>query len=191
MFYWKLWRLRYQLRSKDWRVANAAAEALVNIGDARAFDSLVAVLRDKDENVRQVAAEALGKIGDARAVEPLVAALRDKDGEVREKAEEALRKIGSTHAVILIAMALRDQNWEVSRGIWVLQKLLEQTSEGMPENSLRAVATLNDTVSGIKFSWSPPVCERSGYWSGEQDEVECSHIRQLARQELIRRGLEA
>jgi HEAT repeat protein len=70
--------------SKNQEVQRQAAEALGQVGDARAVEPLVVTLQDPYSTVRlQVAAaESLGKIGDGRAVEPLVAALKHPRGEV-------------------------------------------------------------------------------------------------------------
>ena len=70
-----------------------AAEALGEIGDARAVEPLILALKDEYWEVRRRAAEALGEIGDARAVEPLKKALNDESRGVREAARDALEKI--------------------------------------------------------------------------------------------------
>jgi len=66
-----------------------AAEALGQIGDARAVEPLVEAI-DEDLLGCSAAALALGQIGDARAVEPLVAALRDKNSSVQQAVAKAL-----------------------------------------------------------------------------------------------------
>src|SRR5450759_2332909 len=72
---------------KDPAVRRAAAEALGQIGDARAVEPLIAALKDESWGVRRAAAEALGQIGDARAAEPLIAALKDPYADVRNAAD--------------------------------------------------------------------------------------------------------
>jgi HEAT repeat protein len=57
---------------KDALVRIAAAEALGNIGDARAVDGLVLALKDEDANVRSSAETALGKIGGEQTLGKLV-----------------------------------------------------------------------------------------------------------------------
>jgi HEAT repeat protein len=79
---------------KDDFVRRKAAEALGQVGDARAVGPLMAALQDSKAYVRKAAAGALGQIGDARAVEPLVAALNDRDRNVRSVAGHALDKMG-------------------------------------------------------------------------------------------------
>lgn len=56
----------------------AAAKALGESKESRAFDVLVAALDDYDQKVRDEAAHALGKLEDNRAVAPLTLALRDE-----------------------------------------------------------------------------------------------------------------
>jgi len=98
---------------KDSLVQEDAAEALGEIGDARAIESLIAVLKDKEQKVRKAATEALGKIGEP-AVESLIAALKDKEQKVRKAATEALGKIGEPAVESLIA-ALKDKEQKVRK----------------------------------------------------------------------------
>ena len=69
---------------------NAAIEALGNIGDCHAVESLISVLKDKDNKLKFSAIEALRKIGDKRAVKPLIETLKDKDSTICLSAAEAL-----------------------------------------------------------------------------------------------------
>ena len=66
-----------------------AADALGEIGDARAFETLITSLSDENLEVRRSAAYTLGKIGEP-AVEPLLALLSDEYPEVRRSAADAL-----------------------------------------------------------------------------------------------------
>src|SRR4030043_126453 len=66
------------LKDKDESVRRLAAEALGEIGDARAVEPLIQALKDKDTWLRWCSAEALGEIGDARAVAPLIQALKEQ-----------------------------------------------------------------------------------------------------------------
>ena len=69
-----------------------AAEALGELGDARAVEPLIRVLGNNPS-----AARALGEIGDERAVEPLITALENE--YVRDAAKEALKKLGHEEEV--------------------------------------------------------------------------------------------
>lgn len=86
-----------------------AAEALGEIGDARAVEALIAALREKMPQ----AAEALGKIGDARAVEPLIAVLQSERADLRKTAMQALGRIGDARAIEPVVVLLQDRNKEV------------------------------------------------------------------------------
>jgi HEAT repeat protein len=127
---------------KDWRVREAAASALGEIGDARAMEPLIAALKDHDSDVRQGAAGALDmmdwqpdqsengatywvakgewsrcvRIGEA-AVKPLIAALKGGGLEAREDAAETLGQLGEP-AVEPLIIALRDDD-EVVREVVV------------------------------------------------------------------------
>src|SRR5664280_1165637 len=101
--------LRYQ---KDTTVPGAAADALGQIGDARAVDPLIAALKSGGWGMRTAAAGALGQIG-APAVEPLVAALTDRAGDVRTAAARALAQIGDARAVEPLVAALTDRDGDV------------------------------------------------------------------------------
>jgi HEAT repeat protein len=84
---------------KDEFDRKGAVIALVEIGDERAVEPLIATLRNEDGDVREAAAEALGKIGDERAVEPLKQALKDKSKDVQIWAAFGLYKLGDTQKI--------------------------------------------------------------------------------------------
>jgi HEAT repeat protein len=86
----------------------SAAQALGEIGDARAVEPLIAAL--KEENAKVAAADALGQIGDPRAVEPLIAALKDLSGSTRGNIAQALGLIDDPRAVEPLIAALKEQN---------------------------------------------------------------------------------
>jgi len=83
---------------KNTAVRRAAAQALGEIGDARAVEPLIAAL--SEEGLCQAAVEALGKIGDARAVEPLIGILDKISFSLESGAvARALGDIGDPRAV--------------------------------------------------------------------------------------------
>lgn len=96
--------LLYSLNGKgeNYKVRLAAAEALGNIGDNNAVDSLINIVKDEEEKsvyVRESAATALGMIGDMRAIEPFLSILEskrsfaDKFTFLKERVLEALGKL--------------------------------------------------------------------------------------------------
>src|SRR5260221_10272356 len=78
--------------SKNQEVQRQAAEALGQVGDARAVEPLVVTLQDPNSTVplQLAAAESLGKIGDRRAVQTLFAALKHPHGQAPQAARAPL-----------------------------------------------------------------------------------------------------
>ncbi len=97
------------LGARDRHKAAAAAHALGEIGDARAVESLLAVIQERETSyaVQLSAADALGQIGNVRAVQPLIAMLEDeKTPNLRAAVARALGQIGDARAVDSLRTAL-------------------------------------------------------------------------------------
>ncbi len=138
-------------------VCKRAAEALVEIGDARAVEPLImALLQDSRWYVRRSAAKVLGALGDARAVQPLIAALRDSEGDVRFRAVVALWQIG-TPAVEPLITTLRDRAKDVrasaasilgligdARGVEPLLTTLHDRNKLVREKAADALGLIGD-----------------------------------------------
>jgi HEAT repeat protein len=108
------------LEKGNWGVCKSAAEALGEIGDARAVGALIKVLSHEDSDVGQNAIIALGDIGDERAVESLIKAL----GEGNSYAAWALGEIGDEHAVEPLIKALGEGRVRVRRNAaWALGEI--------------------------------------------------------------------
>jgi HEAT repeat protein len=102
--------LIFALKSKDPAVQYDAAEALGELGDARAVEPLITALKnDELSGVRWKAAEALSKIG-TPSVDALIGALRHHDDDVRWKAAIALGEIGDSRAVEPLIGLLCDED---------------------------------------------------------------------------------
>jgi hypothetical protein len=96
------------LQDEEKDIRSDAADALGEIGDINAVESLVTLLlEDEDYSVRSAAAQALGAIGDVSAVSPLSQALFDEDNaNVRKAIAKALGEIGDASAVEPLCRAL-------------------------------------------------------------------------------------
>ena len=84
-------------KSADTRTRRRSAQALGQIGDARAVDILVKAAADSDPHVRQNSVLALGWIGDKKAVEPLINVARNAAAETggdRQVLICAIRSLG-------------------------------------------------------------------------------------------------
>lgn len=201
------------LQRGTWALRQAAAEALPSLKWQPKDDkqnvllALVEALTDKVSSVRAAAAKAIGKIGDTQAHEQLMVALKDSSQDVREAAASALNKLGwrppDDTQRILQAIALRKWQEVVAMGNAALEMLvtliksgdhlredaakaiiviLEQSAKNITNANLRAVIDINDVrraktrdSCGIEYS----------YWVYDFDGAQ---LRQIARQELIRRG---
>ncbi len=97
------------LRDDNRDVRLAAAMALGELRDRRAFEPLIVILKDEDWAMRHGAARALGNLGDPGAVELLIATLKDKDENVRGAAAYALGELGDARAVEPLIAALKDE----------------------------------------------------------------------------------
>jgi len=172
------------LKGCHWKVKQRAAEALGKIGDAQAVQPLLALLEDEISWARRAAAKALGEIGDAQAVRPLVAALEDDDSSVQATAAGALGKIGDAQVVeLLVELTAKPDRAE--QAINVLELVLEKNAQLIPLEDLQALSALNNVVR-FRYNYE---CNVSNYKT--EVPVNCSRLRQLARQELIRRGQNA
>ncbi len=148
---------------------------------------LIAALNDEYPGVNDAAAKALGKVG-APALKPLIVALKHKNYAVREGAAEALGKIGNIGAVEPLTAIIDDEYTSVGRAAARgLKRIVENNAASIAPDSLYMLANLQDV---IRVRWAESNC------ANEPDEelhstVDCLQVRQLARQELIRCGLEA
>lgn len=123
---------------------STAIKALVKIGGP-AVESLIAALNDTDGDMRWAAAEALGKIGDPRAVEPLIANLSDTYLYARRYAAEALGKISDTRALEPLIAAMSDEDVIMRR---FAAEALNRIGDARAAKSL--TAALSDEDSDVR-----------------------------------------
>jgi len=172
----------------DEEVRGAAVGALQAFGDPRAVEPLIGALGDKRPWVRLKVVEALQAFGDPRAVEPLIGALGDEG--VRDAVVRALQAFGDPRAVEALFGALfvdLDDGKRAEDAMVGLVSALERSSQGIGADVLRRVCKLKDEVS-YSYYYPPAQCIGNPNVSGV---ISCSRVKQLARQELVRRGLRA
>ncbi len=201
------------------QMRQVAARALGNLGDIHAVEPLIEALKDSNMELRQIAVEALGKLGDTRAVEPLIALLEDSDAkdkvqeQIKASRDMQAQAGGPTYtAVVLSPSGDLHAEWELWRisarvlgelrdpravpplvkltsdgqvaeaAIEALQRTVEHTAAGITTEDLRSVLHLDNVVQLHPGG--------SMHFPGDYSKaVDCSQVKLLAQQELIRRGL--
>jgi HEAT repeat protein len=117
------------------------AEALGEMGDARAVDPLIEAL--EDGQVQTKAAKALGKIGDPHAVEPLISVLKSHNSYLVQSAVEALGDIGDTRAKESLSAIKTVGDYELSNAI---EKALQAISTGRGSKKVKKDDTAKKPV---------------------------------------------
>jgi HEAT repeat protein len=153
-----VWWYLQLLKFNDYRIRQRAVRWLALSRDERAIDPVMAALYDRHYLVRKAAAQALGDIGREQALGPL---------------------INLTEESIQYAMA--------KSAAGALQKVLSRNVTNADPKDLAAAASLDDLnglfrkrlIGVAYFTEASPAL----HWT-----VDCSHIRDTACQELIRRG---
>jgi len=152
---------------------------LGKLGDSRAVGPLIACLGDdprkpkflrrKPDFLLQDVARSLGELGDSRAVEPLIAAYAASASE---------------HS---ISDPLHGEVRTADSCLSALRSVLAHSLASIDANLLRGVTTLP------VLTWFVSVPDYEHPSNTEYDEYSSDphEVRQLARQELIRRGLDA
>jgi HEAT repeat protein len=162
-----------------------AVAGLVALGTA-AIEPLCQALQDPNGYTRRFAAEALSRIGDSRAVVPLVRALQESEVYVQRHVAYALAKVGDARAVAPLYSALGKPN-VAQEALSALHAVLKQTAGTVSIDDLRRVASLED--DGLAVIEVPDT--DGGYlaWNEVEERLDYRPVKQLARQELERRGL--
>jgi HEAT repeat protein len=173
-------------------VRQAVVVALGRLGDTRAIEPLVAALTHEVAPIWETVREALEQLdrhwpqsAAAQAALPsLLAALADNNSEVRRAAAKALGQVGDARAVLPLVTCLNKtygcEEWETDVIAEALTCVLETTVASITPEDLRLIAHCDD-LPVLSFDGKELV-----YGS-----FSCIHIRQLARQELTRRGMGA
>jgi len=184
------------LKDKDEDVGTNAAEALGEIGDARAVEPLIQALKDEHEDVRGEAADALGEIGDARAVEPLIQALKDEHEDVRGEAADALDKLhwrpsdDSEKTLYLLAK----QEWDalVELGQLAVEPLIQALEDedelNIGKNAIEALGEIGDARAVEPLTQL--LHENSSFVSAKsvRDTVEVALARISRGREAVKKG---
>lgn len=189
-----------------WLDEKVAVESLGILGDPRAIKPLANLL-DGGSRKRD-AAEALRRIGGPEVIDPLIRAISsDSDYGLGVIVVAALRESGNPQAIVPLMRLLRDRYLK-KRHVEVLQEnqkdlvtqivaavrdLLRSCGEELSVWDLREIIwTLPDSFIMswpiyLRDSCGEPTKERTG--RSEEEQVSFYELRQVARQELKRRGV--
>jgi HEAT repeat protein len=198
------------LNDKEQEVRKAAEESLVKLGSGVA-GQLIQSLRDKSAEVRRAAARILGRLGSQAAVDPLIEALKDPDEWVRAYAAEVLRKLGDQRIIPAFIGSLEDSNDHVrTHAAAVLGELGDQQVVRPLLRAARRSEAQHDCVAALiaimalhsvdvdtddlrtMAEFTTPAraaADTRSPGTKSEEEMNCSALRQLAREELARRGL--
>lgn len=174
-------------QKQDW-LRYTVARLLGVIADRRAVEPLVRMLQEPAGSARQAAAAALGRFDDPRAIEALCRALVDEDPTVQILAEKSLENNAAAPAVAPLVRLAHDPKASVHVQT-ILRLALDRAAQAVATEDLRAVVRLNDSYVMI-FTQVESSCAFTSY-NVTNEERDFTQIKQMARQELIRRGLEA
>jgi len=153
------------------------------IGTAQAVLPLESALHDAEGTVREAAVYALASIDDPRARELVESALSHDDLLTRTAATKASKKKAHPTSIVTLLANLETRVEELSTASSaVLEALLERSASAASVENLRAITRLeNAIVIGTG--------QGEGY-RRTQIEIDCRQLKQLARRELRRRGLQ-
>lgn len=203
---------------RGYDVSWPAATALIELG-APAVETLIGRIDTADDNLRIAITRILGRIADARSVEPLVRLAKENNITLRQTAVYALTGFDSILSLHALCEALADadpavqhmastaleahpdacivatlirvaQNPKASAGVQtVLRLVLDRAAATVSTEDLRRAAQLNDSYVLI-FAQTETSCTFTTYTT-TNGECDFTQIKQMARQELILRGLGA
>jgi HEAT repeat protein len=118
------------------------------------------------------------------ALEPLLVTLNDRNDHVLNGAVAALGALGYPRALQPL-LAIANSNKTVANAATLAaRRIVEKASGQVPAETLHAVVEMKD-VNGLR-----DVEHKCGDFTIDWP-VDCSQVKQLARQELIRRGVKA
>lgn len=111
------------LTDESWHIRNAAAYAIINVGD-KIFDDIVKLMQDGVWFVRASAAIVFGELGNLEAIPYLIPYFNDTNATLRSNVREALRKIIQKNSVEFKDTFLPSQPEEVKEKVSMIIKEL-------------------------------------------------------------------
>lgn len=147
-------------------------------------------LRSRNDWTRWRAVRWLRRRRDPRAQAALVASLDDRSYMVRQEAAQALGEIGGALAVgPLIHLIEQSLHYAMTRtAVDALTRVLDRTAGQAQVDDMQAAAMLAD-INGLTYDLREGTAWFSETRNARRWSMDCSKVRNLAYQELLRRGL--
>lgn len=186
-------------------VQRTAIQALGKLRDSRACEPLIDLLRIREDRnefkwVQRTVADVLGEAGDPTAIEPLIELLKDtstnaltqdyrnlgtieSDNALLKAIVQAIGRLGDGKIVGQI-LQLIEKKETAETAVAVLYHVLEQRTNEIATENLRAISRLDGVVARRSTTGDGTTFRQ------EETTMDCSSIKKLAQQELIRRGLQ-
>lgn len=188
-----------RLQHEGWGVAPAAATILGELGDLRAVEPLTMVLAegrlaDTSSAVSVLESGFTDRRNSAAARDAIWSARQPKQGDSwpSKAAIQTLAEIrdspGIEPLVVLFAKVSRAES-----AVKALVRLLERRSSSVSDEQLRTTAGLPTLATKLRYypNGVTDVCDNPVSPDELNNTLDTSRLRQLARQELVRRGFEA
>lgn len=194
-------------------VQRAAIQALSKLKDPKAFEAFIDLLKIRSERneikwVQRTAIEALGASGERNAIDPLIELWKDTHspslppemrniGDIQanqllmKAIEQALGRLGGIEQLLKII----DEKENTEIAVEVLYQILQQSTSEIATEDLRSIFRLGKVFQRIEKPLPAPSATNGKTARPapryEEKMIDCSHVKRLAQQELIRRGLTA
>jgi HEAT repeat protein len=174
------------------KLVHALAKALTEIGDKQANQNCTEILLQRIHPPYYKVHAAIDCIsflgGYVSDLKPLVGAFIEFEarGGINNAAYDALKKVRTRNLKPVLEIIAHDKSRLPVPAVEILEHQLKTFSADILEEDLRAIVQLQKVMSThVRFQNEAVV---SRYW--EEVPVDISRLRQLARQELMRRGIE-
>lgn len=181
------------LGSRDALRRRQAAEALGVIRPEQAVQSLLKVLKDYDCSVRETAADALAKIG-SPALDGLISSLDSPDSIVERLVARILGQIGDARSVAALADAISRNRTATSAYPEPLE-VVRAAADALTSIFNASIFKVNqndlERAASVPDAWLEHPEGESLEGRRPERAVDCTPVRELARQELTRRELKS
>lgn len=175
------------LRHENYKVREAAVEALEKFGPPMPVDLLITALQDSHKDVRRATIEALARNRDPRAAEPVAALLKDPEAAVRGWVIFHLPKFDTAGIRLLIPVLKDPENRQAVAKALELAKIVDV------DPFVAALKEEDEFINQVakrvldRCTWWEPssVDEKAWVWAARGDWQSCARLGKPAVEALI------